>query len=300
VVLSLYVHALVFSNKSTRLLMVAFLVDLTVFCVRPNFVLLPFAIYILHWVGGIKEYRKTLLVIVSIYFLLVQTYCFANFIRYGFWNVTNVGRINTLGKLAQYGYFSRGYDPANYPKVLNDLYVANKALGFTNNPWDMLHSISNTYDASKVEGLDVGENYLLQANMADIAIKSVLLIPAVLSAPPVYYGNSNIPLDFLSGFAQFFRNSRIFALLFGVVLAVVAMVRKNWGMVWKLSLVLCCCVYGLLITVVYAYSEYYRLLVPFEFLLNALVLLPLVWGLQLLMVWVNGKRKKEPAKSVEN
>lgn len=256
---------------------------------RPNFVLLPTALYIVQLLNHLALFRVSpailgpsklfLIVGVAWNLVLVATWSGLYYTQAGYLGLSRISDINLLGKAIQYGYLDRNYaDPPPLARRAQEIYYGE---GRPSNPYIVLNKLKKEYLSAwgNLRGINA---YFMAGQGADFVIKTARLMPGVLNKQSGYYygrrdGLSQNP--WLRSITGVFNSLHVWndsALIFAFGTSLYLLIQKRREQFMALILMLTTVLYHLIAITAFAYDEYNRLRVPIDLLLNFLVLLPLI------------------------
>ena len=287
----LYAHIAALHGKITlNRLCGMVIIDSLLVMIRPNFVLLPTALYVLHVLcilfrtsaGRIDSASSSisfLVLGVSCNLALVATWSAFFYLQTGYVGLSRTSDFNLLGKAIQYGYLDQHY--ANPPEIVQRAQEIYREVERNQDPYSVVNRLGSErlYSMANLRTIN---SYFLAGRSVDFVIKTGQLLPIVLNKQsPFYYGRPNRSyrhpwlqrifqgfdlLNTLNGKAMFFAGGLALYLLF----------KNRREQVMVLIMILNTVFYHLSTITAFGYSAYPRLRSPIDLLLNVLVLLPLL------------------------
>jgi 4-amino-4-deoxy-L-arabinose transferase-like glycosyltransferase len=289
----LYAHIAALHRKITlKRLCGMVTVDALLVMLRPNFVLLPSTLYVLHVLyilanSGTRAGRADsasrsisfVVLGVSCNLALVATWGTFFFLHTGYVGLSRTSDFNLLGKAIQYGYLDQHYP--NPPRIVQRTHEIYRQVERNQDPYSVINPLrtEGLYSMGNLRSIN---SYFLGGRSVDFVIKTVQLLPVVLNKrSPFSYGRPN-------GSQQNPWLQRIFrgfdllntlngkAIVFAGGLALYLLIKNRREQVIALIMILSTVFYHLVAITAFGYSEYPRLRSPIDLLLNVLVLLPLL------------------------
>jgi hypothetical protein len=287
----LYAHTASLGQRLTvKRLAVLVVMDSLLIMLRPNFVLLPTGLYAVQFLSHLPIFSttpaalcsassSTLFLILGIVcnVALVATWSAFYYLQTGHLGLTQISDFNLLGKAVQYGYLDRNYaDPPPLARRAQEIYYAE---GSRSNPNVVIRRLrkENLYTLGNLRSIN---SYFLAGHEVDFVSKPARLLPDVLNKrPESYYGRrgdlSQSP--WLQSITRGFNLLHVLngaAMVFAFGFSVYLLIRKQRDQFAVLVMILCTAFYHLMTITVFGYTEYSRLRVPIDLLLNLLILLP--------------------------
>lgn len=289
----LYAHISVLNQQMTwerlgRLIVI----DSLLVMLRPNFALLPASLYTLQLLHFLPNFRNTpaalkptascvSILLVGIFWSvgLVATWSVFYYLQTGYFGLSRTSDLNLAGKAIQYGYFDRVYN--NPPEIVQRAQDIYREEGRPKDPYVVINRLrqENLYDLGNMRRIN---SYLFSAREIDFAIQTARLFPKVLNTQgSVYYGRPHglSQNSWLRSVTQGFNSLHLLntaAILYAVGYSLYLFAKQRREQYVTLMMILTSILYHLVIIAAFGYSEYSRLRVPIDLLLNLLVLLPFI------------------------
>ena len=288
----LYVHITSINERITaKRFFVLASVDSLFVMVRPNFILLPASLYALHvlYILAVSKSKGERLntaasglwvIVLGISFnlTLVAIWSTLYYLKTGQLGLSRTAEFNLLGKNIQYGYLDQ--ERADAPPLARRVREIYQELQHDQDPYSIIKRLGDE-DLFSRENLAAINSYFITGRRADFAIKTMQLFPVVLKKDVhFYYGKPNGSIEnpllhFINQGFNAFNAFNVKAFVFASGLAVWLLVKKKQQQFMILIMILATIFYHLLTITAFGYSEYPRLRVPIDLLLNVLVVLPL-------------------------
>jgi hypothetical protein len=186
-----------------------------------------------------------------------------------------------LGKAIQYGYLDEaGVDPPKVAQRAQEIYRELKPLKPNRDPYHVINRLRR--EGHSMEALEVVNSYFLSGRRQDFTFKTARVFMEVLTWPVSrHYGRPdglrrNPTVLWMSQSINRLHALNAGALVFAFGFSVHLFVNKRKEQFIALMMMLSVVVYHLATVAAFGYSEYPRLRVPVDPLLNLLVLLPVL------------------------
>jgi hypothetical protein len=300
----LYAHIAALHKKITlKRLGGMVIVDSLLVMLKPNFILLPASLYAIHVLYLLATSRSNAGRLTSasssVFFLalgiscnlaLVTTWATFYYLKTGHLGLSRTSDFNLLGKAIQYGYLDRDYaDPPRIAQRAQEIY---HQVERNHDPYSVINRLGSE-GLYSMENLRSINSYFLSGRRADFIIKTGQLLPAVLNHQVhFYYGRRNGLSEnpWLRPMTRGFHPLHAFngkAVVFAFGFALYLLVKKRRDQFMALVMILSTVFYHLITITALGYSEYPRLRVPIDLLLNLLVFLPCLLLALSLTQWLN-------------
>jgi hypothetical protein len=300
VVLFVYLQFLLAEKLSLVRFILNLFVGFSLIMVRPVLVGLPLCLYGFHlsvlavlWLkarhtkhtkeneGLLKKIVVNVLGFVLICSVIVG-YAFNNLVKYNYFGISRVGEIDLLGKLLQYGYLNKlstFTDPVNAENTLafEKIKQGYVSAGITNlNPWEVMYRLTWSYSPEAIADIPKLSEFMhntLKNNWPSYIGYSLALMPKVFSDYPIYYA----PLTLREPNYLFSVSVKTMSLLRPVFFCICLFVglrellKGDIRLFSMLAILLLTVVYLVFATIFMAYSEYSRILVPVELVMDMII-----------------------------
>lgn len=196
----LLVYFLAMTHNSSKYILPSVLCMVLLTFTKPIFLYFPVVILPLYWLLSFhnqqwkKRFKKLAVLLIIFYVIPVMGWSYGNKLRNDFFGFSIIRDINTIGKLHQYNLLDKGLE------ITNGLPIKRMISQYKNaDPYDMMASIEKHYnligdDAFRFErALYKYGNQALRQNSPEYLIKSVFLIPKILTTLKEYPIHNDYP-----------------------------------------------------------------------------------------------------------
>lgn len=304
--LSLHLHIATFDKKlRAKNFLLLVLVDLLLLFLRPSYIIFPAALYVLKIIFTyvLKRKRKYLRNLkyfylgIGVNIVAVIAYCFLMSSFYGFFGMTKVSDVNLTGKVMQYGYLNPNLSPEDHPTIVQKAIESVKKYGTEGGPYKIVNDLEKENEKG-MNNVKKVNNYFIKRNFFNYVKESIKLIPKVFNWPRAFYTYTDITagsrtFHLTNLFFNFLNNFKVFGFLASLIIGIYLIVKKRKKELIALVLVLSAVFYTILISATFSPSEYIRLRIAAEPLLNFLVFFPIIF---VVLEFVGFIRKKSNIK----
>lgn len=278
--LSVYLHLKFFKPKKWPENVFLIISDLLLVFIKPALIIAPFIFYILKGANILfdkKNSKKRLVPILGAIFLNIAAlflFCSYNSYKSGYFGVSTVANMNNLGKIFQYEFLKKEY--TNPPEEVAE------TLGLFK--WGIANYNAYTFQSLLLErGLFNNDKialingYLLESNKKDFIIKSLQEVPKVLIDKTYLYAEPSltqarsVETTIISVYGFLIKSVRIPALLFSIFVLFVLFLKKRFLEANMLAIVLSVIAYVVMATAAFSFTEYVRVRIPVEYLMNMMI-----------------------------
>jgi len=287
--INLWIHCQLIKKFSLRKLILSIVYGVLLMLTRSIFFYLPIFLF------GIQFFisrRRVYLVAVIVTLFLIIGYQAQNYRRYSFWGVSQVSQINLLGKFVEYGYLDQKYS-SPIPPELKRIQLGYQQNFQEKSPYTILKNTYNDNTSREIamNGLAKTNAFLMKTHLIDYLKKVIIQTKTNFTINRIYHGSLNFESypkikSFINAFFINLNHWKFIFFIISIFTWLYLFTQKRRPYYYFLGIMIFVIVYILLILTAINYGDYARIRLSVEWLLNSMVILPIIYIVEKGILWL--------------